>query len=169
MVETTTAMTPRRDSGELPFAIHPVADLVVNVTLLAEVQQEVEAEINRLRQLSVVVHVIGGQPSHGELHHLMQARFQEELHRIVDIQFLGKGCYHVDMVMKLLRMGSTRINDILLHFVQWEHGFELNVVMFPTLPKEWKPVMPYMASTIAQLLDEEYAMWLGISTYHIYG
>ena len=102
----------------------------------------------------------------------MQARFQEELHWIVDIQFLGKGCYHVefpvvDMVMKLLRLGSTRINGILLHFLQWEPGFDLNVVseqlshyfvfsvMFPALPKEWKPVMPYMASTIAQLLDEE--------------
>ena len=77
MVETTVATTPRRDSGELPFAIHPVADLIVDVTLPVEVQQEVEAEIDRLRQQSVVIHVIGGRPSRGELRHLMQARFQE--------------------------------------------------------------------------------------------
>ena len=38
MVETTAATTPRRDSGELPFDIHPVADLVVNITLPVEVQ-----------------------------------------------------------------------------------------------------------------------------------
>ena len=172
MAETTVATTPRRDSGELPFAIHPVADLIVDVTLPVDVQQEVEAEIDRLRQQSVVIHVIGGRPSRGELRHLMQARFQEELHQIVDIQFLGRGCYHVefpvaDMVMKLLLLGSTRINGILLHFLQWEPGFDLNAVseqlshyfvfsvMFPALPKEWKSVMPYMASTIAQLLDEE--------------
>mgnify|MGYP000055281958 CR=1 FL=1 len=81
MVETTTATTSRRDSGELPFAIHPVADLVVNVTLPTEVQ----AEIDSLHQLSVVVHVIGGLPSCGELCHLMQTRFQEEVHQIVDV------------------------------------------------------------------------------------
>ena len=71
MVETTAATTPRRYSGELPFDIHQVADLVVNITLLAEVQQEVEAKIDRLRQLSLVVHVIGGRPSRGELRHMM--------------------------------------------------------------------------------------------------
>ena len=153
MVETTAATTPRRDSGELPFDIHLVADLVVNITLPAEVQQEVDAEIDRLHQLSLVVHVIGGCPSRRELRHMMQERFQDELHRIVDIQFLGRGCYHVeflvvDMVMKLLQLGSTRINGILLHFLQWEPGFDLNMVseqlshyfvfsvMFPDLPKE---------------------------------
>ena len=90
----------------------------------------------------------------------------------MDIQFLGKGCYHVEflvaeIVMKLLRMGSTRINGIRMHFLQWEPGFDLNAVsehlsnyfvfsvMFPGLPKEWRPVMPHMASSIAQLIDEE--------------
>ena len=87
MDETTT--TSRRDSGELPFVMHPVTDLVINVIVLTEVQQE--ADIDRLRQLSVVVHVIDGRPSCGELRHLLQARFQEDLSRIVDIQFLGKG------------------------------------------------------------------------------
>ena len=71
---------PRRDSAELPFAIHPVSDLVIDKTLPAEVQQEVEAETDRLHQLSVVVHVIGDRPNCGELHRSMQARFKEELH-----------------------------------------------------------------------------------------
>ena len=55
----------------------------------------------------------------------------------------------------------------MLHFLQWEHGFNLNavseqlshyfvfLVMFPDLPKEWKLVMPYTTSSIAQLMDEE--------------
>ena len=84
--QTMAATTSRRDSRELSFVIHPVADLVVNVIVPIEVQ----AKIDRLRQLSVVVHVIGGRPSRGELRHLLQARFQEDLPRIVDIQFLGK-------------------------------------------------------------------------------
>ena len=52
----------------------------------------------------------------------------------MDIQFLGKGCYHIeflvaDMVMKLLRLGPTRINGILLHFLlPQEPGFDLNAV-----------------------------------------
>ena len=170
--ETTEATTPRRDSSELPFVIQPIADLVVDVVVPLEVQQEVQAEITRLRQVSVVVHVIGGRPSRGELRHLLQARFQEELSKVVDIQFLGKGCYQVEflvaeIVLKLLRMGSTRINGIRMHFLQWEPGFDLNAVsehlsnyfvfsvMFPGLPKEWRPVMPHMASSIGDLIDEE--------------
>ena len=107
MPETTEATTSRRDSNELPFVIHPIVDLVVDVVVLTDVQQEVQAEITRLHQVSVVVHVINGRPGCGELRHLLQARFQEELSRVVDIQFLGKGCYHVEflvaeMVMKLL-------------------------------------------------------------------
>ena len=70
--------------------------------------------------------------------------------------------------MKLLRMGSTRINGIWVHFLQWELGFDLNAVgehlsnyfvffvMFSGLPKEWTPLMPHMASSIRQLIDEEY-------------
>ena len=33
MPETTEAMTSRSDSSELPFAIHPIADLVVDVVV----------------------------------------------------------------------------------------------------------------------------------------
>ena len=172
MLETIEATTSRRDSSELPFVIQPIADLVVDVAVPKEVQQEVQAEITHMRQMSVVVHIIGGCPSRGELRHLLQAQFQEELSRVVDIQFLGKGCYHVEflvaeIVMKLLRMGSTRINGIQMHFLQWEPGFNLNAVsehlsnyfvfsvMFSGLPKEWRPVMPHMASLIGQLIDEE--------------
>ena len=163
MPKTTEATTSRTDSSEHPFIIHPIADLVVDVAVPSEVQQEVHAEITRLRQVSVVVHVICGRPSRGELRHLLQARFQEELSNIMDIQFLRKGCYHVEflvveIVMKLLRMVSTRINGIRMHFLQCEPRFDLNAVsehlsnyfvfsvMFPGLPKEWRPVMPHMAS-----------------------
>ena len=59
MDETTVATMPRRDSSEIPFDIHLVADLVINITLPVEVQQEMEAGIDRMHQLSLVVHVIG--------------------------------------------------------------------------------------------------------------
>ena len=67
MVETTTTTTLRRDSGELTFIIHRVIDLFINITVPIEVQ----AEINRLCQLSVLVHVIGDRPSLEELCHLL--------------------------------------------------------------------------------------------------
>ena len=67
MVEVMAATISRRDSGELPFVIHHVADLVVNVTLPMEVQ----VEMDRLRQLPLVVHMIRGCPSRGDLHHLL--------------------------------------------------------------------------------------------------
>ena len=86
--EMPVAMTPRRYSGELPFIIYPVVDLVVNITLPMRVQ----AEIDRLCQLLLVIHAIKGYPSHGDLRHLMHARFQEDLPQMVDIQFLGIGC-----------------------------------------------------------------------------
>ena len=71
MPETTEVMTSRRDSNELPFVIHPIADLVVDVAVPKEVQQEVQAEITHMRQMSAVVHIIGGRPSRGELPHLL--------------------------------------------------------------------------------------------------
>ena len=70
--------------------------------------------------------------------------------------------------MKLHRMGSTRINGILMHLLQWDPGFDLNAfsehpsnyfvfsIMFLGLPKEWRAVIPHMASSIAQLIYEEY-------------
>ena len=83
------------------------------------------------RVLILVPHLTVG--SKRELHHLLQARLQEYLPLIVDIQFLRKVCYHVEfpvanMVVKLLWMGSTRINGVLLCFLQWEPRFDLNVI-----------------------------------------
>ena len=115
---------------------------------------------------------MGGRPNRTELCHLLQARLQGELAQIIDIQFLGKGCYHVefnsyDMVDKFLLVGSVKMKGVWMQFLKWYAGFDLDdlretiarrfvfSVMFPVLPKEWRPVIKDMASTIGQLIDED--------------
>ena len=109
--------------------------------------------MDRLQQHSIVIYVVGGRPNRVELRHLLQARLQGELAPIIDIQFLGKGYYHIEfnsgnMVDKLLLMGSVKIKGIWMQFLKWYAGFDLDdlrdtisrrfvfSVMFPALPKE---------------------------------
>ena len=81
-------------------------------------------------------------------------------------------CYHVefnscDMVDKLLLVGSVKMKGVWMQFLKWYAGFDLDdlretiarrfvfSVMFPALPKEWRPVIKDIASTIGQLIDED--------------
>ena len=52
-------------------------------------------EVVRLQAVSMVVHVLGSQPSKGDLRHL-QASIQSYLDKIIDIQILGRGCYQLE-------------------------------------------------------------------------
>ena len=50
-----------------------VADLTIDFAPSYEVEQRVQVEIDRLQQLSVVVHVVDGHPNRSDIHHLLQA------------------------------------------------------------------------------------------------
>ena len=111
------ATTHRRDSSAPPFVSSPVADLTVDFCLSAAIEQKLHVEVDRLQQHSIVIYDVGGRRNWDELCHLLQARLQGELAQIIDIQFLGKGCYHIefnngDMVDKLLLLGSVKIKGI---------------------------------------------------------
>ena len=87
--------------------------------------------MDRLQQHSIVIYAVGGRPNRVELRHLLQAQLQGELAPIIDIQFLDKGCYHIEfnsgnMVDKLLLMGSVKIKGIWMQFLKWYAEFNLD-------------------------------------------
>ena len=53
-------------------------------------------EIHQLQQFSLIIQVLGLRPNRQELRHLLQAWLQVEIGRIKDVQFLGRGYYHVE-------------------------------------------------------------------------
>ena len=168
-VSTTTY---KRDSSVPPFASSLVTDLKVDFYPSLDAKQKLHAEVDHLQQHSIVIYVVGGHPNQAYLCHLLQARLQGEFAQIINIQFLGKGCYHVefnsgDMVDKLLLIGSVKIKGIWMQILKWYAGFDLDdlretiarifvfSIMFPTLPKEWHPVIKDIADTIGQLIDDD--------------
>ena len=150
-----------------------VADLTIDFAPSYEVEQRVQVEIDRLQQLSVVVHVVDGHRNISDIRHLLQARLRAELERILDIQLLRQKCYHLEfaleeMVQKLLRRGCIKVRGLWLQFLRVFSRFRyidlLNLagtyrfafsVMFPSLPKQWHPALKNIASMIALVLDDE--------------
>ena len=92
-----SATTPKRGSRESSSEICPIADLTIDFSPSYDVEQRVQAEIDRLQQLSIVVHVVGGCPSRSDIHHLLQVQLQcADLERILDLQLLGRNCYYLE-------------------------------------------------------------------------
>ena len=73
--------TPRGRSRESSSNICPVSDLTIDFAPSYDVEQRVQAEIDRLQQLSVVVHVVGIRPSRCDIRHLLQARLHADLEK----------------------------------------------------------------------------------------
>ena len=159
------ATTYKSNSHLHPFASSLDTDLMVDFCLSHDVEQKLHAEVDRLQQHSIVIYVVGGFPNQAELRHLLQARLQGEIAKIINIQFLGKGCYHVEfncgnMVDKLLLVGSIKMKGIWMQFLKWHPGFDLDdlketiarrfvfSIMFPAILKEWRSVIKDIAATI---------------------
>ena len=103
--------TARRRSRESSSDNCPVVDLTFDFAPSYHVEQRVQADIDRLQQPSVVVHVVGGRPNRSDIRHLLG--LHADLERILDIQLLGRNCYHLEfaseeMVRKLLRLGCIQ-------------------------------------------------------------
>ena len=110
-------------------------------------------EVIRLQTVSIVVHILGSQPSKGDLRHLVQAAIQSDLDKIIDIQTLGRGCYQLEFengesVSRLLLLGTADLKGALAVFYPWRHGFNTLALqensaamftcmaVFPNLEKE---------------------------------
>ena len=59
-----------------------------------------ESEIVRLRQESFVVKVVSSRPNRALLHDSLQSCVQEDLGRMKDVTLMGKGFYHVIMMLE---------------------------------------------------------------------
>jgi hypothetical protein len=54
-------------------------------------------EIERLKMFSLVAHVVGARPNRHDLMDLLYARLQDSICGILDVQFLGRGFYHIKL------------------------------------------------------------------------
>ena len=69
----------------------------VQIVFTEEEQAEIRTEISRLSMLSVICQVVGARPNRGEMKDLLQAAYAKDIGRVADVQFLGKGFYHVEL------------------------------------------------------------------------
>ena len=53
-------------------------------------------EVQRLEVYSLVVQLQGLRLNRSELRHTLYVAFSEEADKIIDIQFMSRGCYHVE-------------------------------------------------------------------------
>ena len=118
----------------------------------------ISAEIERLQALSLVCKVTSSRPNRGELRDLLQGQLLAEIGKIVDIQPLGRGYYQVEfltleMATKVRERSPLAIQNSLIHFYPWRHGFSTAAdplaavagfsvfVCFPGLRKEYRPFL----------------------------
>ena len=86
---------------------------------------------------------------------MLYATFPEEINIVVDIQFMGKGCYHLEFidpshVDHLLKIKHTSLHVAWISFYKWTHNVVANDILqhneaqmifttiFPRLKKEWR-------------------------------
>ena len=84
------------ESGAPPQLSPHLCDESVDLVLSEEDRAIVLGEVNRLEAYSLVVQVQGSRMNRSELRHTLYAAFSEEADNILDIQFMSRGCYHVE-------------------------------------------------------------------------
>ena len=167
MAKAQAATTVGGSRESLPD-FQPVAGLMVELQLSEQEQVQMREEIYRLQQNSLIIQVLGLRPNRQELRHLLQARLQAEIGRIEDVQFLGRGYYHVEFqdeasVQVLLAMKFVDIRGAWVKFQEWKHGFDpmretqhdflVITASFPGLPKECHHLLHQLGALIGVVLD----------------
>ena len=79
--------SPPTDSEERPLPI----------VFSPEEEAEFKSEVHRLSQLSVICRVVGARPNRGESKDLLHASMHGLIGRIMDVQFMGREFYHVEL------------------------------------------------------------------------
>ena len=99
----------------------------------------------------------GSRPDRPELHQMLYASFPKEISTIVDIQLMGKGCYHLELtnpssVDRLLEIKHTSLHGSWISFYRWTHNVLAEEILlhkeahmmftavFSGLKKEWHQV-----------------------------
>ena len=96
-----------------PPIISPhISGKVVSLSLSDNDKNIVLAEVQRLQEVSLVAHMEGSRPNRPQLRRMLYASFPEEINTVVDIQFMGKGCYYLEF------SDSSSVDRLLKIFLQ---------------------------------------------------
>ena len=111
-----------------------LCDEQVDLMLSEEDKITVMGEVQRLQVFSLVVQVQGARLNRAELRHTLYAAFSEETNNIVDIQFMTRGCYHVEFadeesVTKLLAIKEAGVEGAWLSFYKWSHNINVDDIL----------------------------------------
>ena len=91
--------THRGSSGvsslDPPIISPHISGKVISLSLSDNEKTLVLTEVQRLEAVSLVANMEGLRPNRPELRRMLYAIFPEEVNNVVDIQFMGKGCYHL--------------------------------------------------------------------------
>ena len=127
------------------------------------------SEVHRLEAFSLVVQVQGSRMNRSELRHTLYAAFSEEADSILDIQFMSRGCYHVEFageeaVTKLLAIKEAGVEGAWVSFHKWSHNVKVDDILkdqesnmvftaiFPGLRKEWRNVLPCIGALLGKVI-----------------
>ena len=134
-----------------------------------------ENEIVRLRQQSFVVKVVGSRPNRPLLRDWLQSCLQENLGRMKDISFMGKGFYHVTVmpetnIDKIIESSPLTWHNARAYVFKWDVDFDrgkANAIIgnpavitafFPGLPKQWESFLPAIGKSMGgQCLEKTFA------------
>ena len=134
-----------------------------------------ESELTRLKRESFVVKVVGSRPNRAILRDWLQSCLQEDLGRLKDIAFMGKGFYHVIVmpetnVCKIVESSPLIWHNARAYVFNWDADFDMckadayignpTVVttFFPGLPKQWESFLPAIGKSMGgQCLEKTLA------------
>ena len=157
------------ESNAPPQKSPHLSDESVDLLLSEEDKYTVLGEVHRLETVSMVVQVQGLRPNRSELRHILYATFSEEMANILDIQFMSRGCYHVefadeDSVSKLLAIKVACVEGAWISFHKWSHNVKVDEILqdqessmiftaiFPGLRKEWRNVLPRIGALLGKVI-----------------
>ena len=170
----------RTGESSVPPQLSPhLCDEQVDLMLSEEDKITVLGEVQRLEVFSLVVQVQGARLNRSELRHTLYAAFSEETDNIVDIQFMSRGCYHVEFadeesVTKLLAIKEAGVEGAWLSFYKWSHNIKVDDILqdqestmlftaiFPGLRKEWRNVLPSIGALFGKVIATRYGHDYGI-------
>ena len=150
------------------------------IVFSTEEEAEFKSEIQRLTQLSVICRVVGARPNRGECKDLLQASMHGLIGRIIDVQFMGRGFYHVELdtiesVGIMLEHSPLDVRGARAFVMPWKQGFNpveairkgdrifpLTIV-FPGLRKEYLPMLEAIASRIGTVVRVQESMAMRLS------
>ena len=119
--------------------------------------------------------MFGSRPNRQEIKDLIYGRLHMEINVIKDVQFLGRGYYHIEFantesVSMVLASNPLDLRGAQALFSPWYHGFNAQeaakrddklfkvIAVFPNLPKEYIPFMSRIGDTIGRTLETEETM-----------